>query len=212
MFLVATLAIVAGGIGSRRALTPDLALAADPTDKQCAFRNDMRKLWEGHITWTRVFIVSAAAGLPDKDAATQRLLQNQVDIGNAIKQFYGDAAGDKLTGLLKEHITTAAELVTAAKAGETAKMEDAKKRWFDNADAIAAFLRGVNPKNWPAGEMNQMMHAHLDLTTAEVVARLHSDWAGDVKVYDNVHQQILKMADMLSMASSTSSLEKLNKL
>ena len=87
----------------------------------------MRKLWEDHITWTRVFIISAAAGLPDTDAATQRLLQNQVDIGNAVKPFYGDAAGDKLTGLLKEHITSAAELVTAAKAGETAKMEDAQE-------------------------------------------------------------------------------------
>lgn len=72
-------------------------------EKQYAFRNGMRKLWEDHITWTRVFIISAVADLPDKDAATQRLLQNQVDIGNAIKPFYGDAAGDRLALLLKEH-------------------------------------------------------------------------------------------------------------
>jgi hypothetical protein len=168
------------------------------SSKQAAFQDAMRKLWEDHITWTRVFIISAAGDLPDKDAATQRLLQNQVDIGNAIKPYYGEAAGEKLATLLKEHITTAAEVVTAAKANDTAKMADANRRWFDNADAIAAFLSTANPKSWPATEMKQMMHDHLTLTTNEVVARLYGDWAGDIAAYDKVHEQILRMADMLS--------------
>jgi hypothetical protein len=89
------------------------------------FRNAMRKLWEDHITWTRLYIVSATADLPDKDATTQRLLQNQTDIGNAIKPFYGDAAGTKLTALLKDHILIAADLVAAAKVGDTAKKDAA---------------------------------------------------------------------------------------
>jgi len=177
-----------------------LALRSD-TDKpkSSSLQAAMRKLWEDHITWTRVFIISAAGDLPDKDAATQRLLQNQVDIGNAIKPFYGAAAGDQLTALLKEHITTAAEIVAAAKAGDKAKQDDATKRWFANADQIAAFLSKANPKNWPAAEMKAMMHEHLKLTTNEVVARLHGDWAADVAAYDAVHEQILKMADMLAM-------------
>ncbi|HEY0323113.1 MAG TPA: hypothetical protein VGC66_19305 [Pyrinomonadaceae bacterium] len=168
------------------------------SSKQAAFQDAMRKLWEDHITWTRVFIISAAADLPDKDAATQRLLQNQVEIGNAIKPYYGEAAGEKLTTLLKEHITTAAEVVAAAKANDTAKMADANKRWFANADAIAAFLSSANPKNWPATEMTKMMHEHLTLTTNEVQARLKGDWAADIAAYDKVHEQILRMADMLS--------------
>lgn len=166
-------------------------------DKQTAFQDAMRKLWEDHITWTRVFIISAAADLPDKAAATERLLQNQADIGNAIKPYYGDAAGDKLTTLLKEHITTAAEVVTAAKANDKAKLDDANKRWSANADQIADFLSGANP-NWPAADMRKMMREHLDLTTAEVVARLKGDWKADIAAYDRVHEQILHMADMLS--------------
>ena len=43
------------------------------------------------------------------------------------------------------------------------------------------------------------MHEHLNLTTQEAVARLHGDWAADVKAYDAVHQQILTMADGLTM-------------
>jgi hypothetical protein len=159
----------------------------------------MRKLWEDHITWTRVFIISTLAGLPDRDATTQRLLQNQVDIGNAIEPYYGDAAGDKLTALLNEHITTAAEVIAAAKTGDKVKLDDANKRWFANADQIADFLSGANPGNWPADEMRSMMHDHLNLTTKEAVARLQGDWAEDVKAYDEVHQQILHMADGLSL-------------
>ncbi len=179
-------------------LTAQMKMSQSMSTKQADFHDGMRKLWEDHITWTRLFIVSAVADLPDKTATTNRLLQNQVDIGNAVKPYYGDAAGEKLTTLLKEHITTAAELVAAAKANDTAKLEDAKKRWYANADEIAAFLSGANPKNWPAAEMKQMMREHLDLTTTEAVAHLKKDWAADIAAYDKVHEQILKMADMLS--------------
>ena len=173
-----------------------LAPAAPLT--QSDFRGDMRKLWEDHITWTRVYIIDAVADLPSKPATTQRLLKNQSDIGGAITPFYGEAAGTKLAALLKDHIVIAAELIDAAKAGQTAKKDDAAKRWGTNADEIATFLSGANPKNWPAADMKKHMHDHLDLTTAEVVARLNKDWAGDIAAYDKVHEQILHMADMLS--------------
>src|ERR1043165_8070542 len=171
---------------------------AEENSKSVALQTAMRKLWEDHITWTRVFIISAAADLPDKDAATQRLLQNQVDIGNAVKPYYGAAAGDQLTALWKDDILISADVGDAAKANCQAKLADANRRWSANADQIADFLSKANPKNWPDAEMRSMMHDHLAVTTNEAVARLHSDWAGDVKAYDAVHTQILNMADMLS--------------
>src|SRR5438067_12378686 len=82
------------------------------------FHDAMRKLWEDHVTWTRLYIVSAVAGLPDRDATTQRLLQNQTDIGNAVADLYGADAGNKLTALLRDHILIAANIVAAAKAGD----------------------------------------------------------------------------------------------
>lgn len=191
-------AMAAGSSKAAQSALSSTRLDKSDSTKQAAFQAAMRKLWEDHITWTRVFIISAAADLPDKATATNRLLQNQVDIGNAIKPYYGDAAGEKLTALLKEHITTAAEVVAAAKANDTAKMADANKRWFANADAIAAFLSAANPKNWPQADMTKMMHDHLNLTTNEVQARLKGDWTADVQAYDSVQTQILTMADMLS--------------
>src|SRR3954466_9454288 len=180
LIMLLILLTITAGISPAALTVPDKS----ESSKQAAFQDAMRKLWEDHITWTRVFIISAAGDLPDKGAATDRLLQNQVDIGNAIKPYYGDAAGEKLTALLKEHITTAAEVVAAAKANDAAKLADANQRWSANADQIADFLSGANPKNWRQSEMRSMMHEHLDLTTKEAVARLHGDWAGDIAAYD----------------------------
>jgi len=179
-------------------LVPLISYAQSAPMSKSNLRDSMDKLWEDHVTWTRLYIVSAAANLPDKDSTAQRLLQNQSDIGDAIKPLYGDAAGDKLAGLLKDHITIATEIVDAAKAGDTERKDEAANRWNANADDIATFLSQANPKNWPIAEMEKMMHEHLDLTTAEVVARLQGDWAADIAAYEKVHTQIRKMADMLS--------------
>lgn len=163
-----------------------------------AFQDAMQKLWEDHITWTRLFIVSAVSDLPDQSPTTQRLLQNQDDIGNAIKPFYGEDAGNQLSFLLRDHILIAADLLQAAKNGNTAAFEVASARWYANADDIAIFLNSANPKNWPLDEMKAMMKEHLDLTLAEPSARLNGDWDSDIAAYDEIHIQILEMADMLS--------------
>jgi hypothetical protein len=165
--------------------------------KAVALREDMRKLWEDHITWTRLAIISLESGTPDTNATVTRLLQNQADIGDAVKPFYGDAAGDELTRQLRTHILIAADVIAAAKAGDSAQLAAAQERWIENADQIAAVLNSVNPRYWPLEEMKAEMHMHLDLTTQEAVARLHGDWAGDVAAYDKVHEHILHMSDLL---------------
>jgi hypothetical protein len=161
----------------------------------------MRQLWEEHIVWTRQYIVSAATldtDLPDIGPTANRLFANQADIGNAIAAFYGNAAGQQLTALLTDHIAIAADAITQAKQGNDAGLQAALDRWYANADDIAAFLAQANPVNWPEEAMRAHMRGHLDLTLAEAVARLSGDYAADIEAYDQVHEQILEMADMLS--------------
>lgn len=182
----------AAGCADEPAVAPDTTIIS-----QAALRDDMRALWIDHVTWTRIYLMSAIAGLPDTNAASARLLQNQVEIGDAIKPFYGDAAGDALAALLHDHITIAAEAVTAAKGGDTAGLDDAKARWTANADQIATFLAAANP-NWPLADLKMMMRMHLDQTLAEASARLTADWAGDIAAYDTIVDHILQMADVLA--------------
>ena len=172
--------------------------AAPLTAKALAAHDEFRKLWEDHITWTRLAIISLEGGTPDADATVARLLRNQADIGNAVKPFYGNAAGAKLTSLLREHILIAADVIAAAKAGDTAKVAAAQVRWTANADRIATLLHGANPRFWPLAVLKHEMHTHLRLTTEEAVAHLQGRWAADVAAYDKVHRHILHMSDLLS--------------
>jgi hypothetical protein len=182
------------------AISPVITAEAKAKMDAQAFHDAMRKLWEDHITWTRLVIVGVIGDLPaaDLEESVKRLLQNQVDIGNAIKPFYGAEAGDQLTELLTDHILIAAEILQAAEDGNTAALNDAIARWYANADDIAEFLNSANPENWPLEEMKAMMREHLDLTLQEAVAYLNGDYAASIAFYDQVHNQALEMADMLS--------------
>ena len=173
-------------------------VAATHTPSAQAFHDQMRKLWEDHVTWTRLAIVTFADGSKSFDATAARLLQNQVDIGDAIKPFYGDAAGTELTSLLHDHITIAVEILQAAKAGDTAAFNDADTRWYANANAIADFLANANPRFWPQPVMRDDMKVHLDQTLAEASDELSGDYTASVNDYDAIHLHILDMADMLS--------------
>jgi hypothetical protein len=166
--------------------------------QKAAFHDGMRKLWEDHITWTRLAIISFAHDLPDLPATQARLLSNQEDIGNAIKPYYGKAAGNQLTKLLKEHIVGAVELMTVAKAGDTAGIDREKAEWYVNGNQIADFLSKANRDNWPQKTMRKMMKGHLDQTLSEAVNRLTGKYDADVRDYDEIHHHILKMADALS--------------
>jgi hypothetical protein len=160
-------------------------------------KNNMRKLWEDHIVWTRNVIFCLVDGLPGTDQASKRLMKNQDDIGNAIKHFYGEEAGNKLAQLLHSHITIAVDVINAAKVSDKPKLDDANKRWTDNADEISEFLSKANPF-WKIEEMKKMMHDHLKLTTNEVVDRISKMYDADVMNYEEVHIEILKMSDMLA--------------
>jgi hypothetical protein len=190
--VVATaVAIAPPGLHGAHAAKPD----------KVAFHDAMRKLWEDHITWTRLFIVSAATlpdNLPDTGPTADRLLANQDAIGDALRPFYGDEVGDAVTALLREHILSAADIIAAAKAGDDAARDEAIARWYVNANQIADALNGLNPKHWPQDEMRAMMKAHLDRTLEEVVARLEGRYEDDIDAYEQIHADILEMADMLS--------------
>jgi hypothetical protein len=169
------------------------------TEQSVAFREDMRKLWEDHIVWTRAYIVSFAADAGDQDEVATRLLANQDHIGDATKPFYGEAAGEQLSALLKEHILGAVTLLQAARAGDAVAFDEAKAAWYANGSEIAQFLNGANPENWPLAPMSHHMTMHLDLTLQEAANRLGGNFAADIANYDAVHSAILEMSDFLSL-------------
>jgi len=179
-----------------KAVEPQMMMT--PVTKSAVdLRMAMRMLWEDHIVYTRNYIISSLAKLPDAEAVAGRLLRNQDDIGNAVKPFYGDEAGKKLALLLRDHILIATEVVKAAMDGKKDELTKAQAKWTANADEIAAFLGGAN-KHWDKAKLEDMLHKHLEYTTQEVVSRLKADWPGDIAAYDKGHAHMLMFADMLT--------------
>lgn len=141
--------------------------------------------------------MSTAANLPDVDLVTRRLLRNPLDFQAALEPLYGHDIASRFAVLLTEHLAIAAELVQAAKAGDSARVADAERRWYANADEIAAFLAYINPF-WSEEEWRTMLREHLSLTQTEAVAILSMDFETGIQVFDNVELQALEMADMMT--------------
>jgi len=127
--VIGSLLTVASAAGSPQAPQPTSSRAAvGQTPAAFALKQDMRKLWTDHVVWTRVYVIAAVGQQPDAQAAANRLMKNQEDIGTAVAKFYGEAAGRQLTTLLKEHISIAVDLIKAAKAGDKAGQQQADGR------------------------------------------------------------------------------------
>ncbi|ETT59571.1 MULTISPECIES: glycosyltransferase [Paenibacillus] len=189
-------------------VTPTIADAAAAKEKksshkQCLtpsvieLKDNLRKLWIDHVVWTKNYIVSAFADSEDKEKVLARLLQNQQDIGDAFKPYYGEAVGDKVAQLLREHILIAGKVLDAAKAGNQADVEKYNKEWYTNADDIAKFLSSQNPK-YSYEQLKEMLHEHLELITDDVTARVKKDWDAEIVAFDKGLEHMIMFADILT--------------
>lgn len=165
--------------------------------KRIQWIKTFRKLWSEHVMWTRSFIISTAAELGDLQLVTKRLLRNPKDFADVLKKVYGEEKANQFAALLTEHLTIAADLVNAAKAGDAATADEKRKKWYANADEIAAFLVSINP-NWSKSQWQMMLHDHLKVTEEEAGYRLSGQYAKDIAIYDVVEDQALMMADYMA--------------
>ncbi|WP_312114230.1 glycosyltransferase [Brevibacillus reuszeri] len=165
--------------------------------KEIKLQGDMRRAWIDHVIWIRAYIVSALAGLKDQDKVLARLMKNQEDIGNIFKPYYGEEASNKLTALLKEHISIAGKIVEATKKNRQADLKKYNAEWYKNADDIAKFLSSANP-NWTEQELKDLLYKHLELLTEMIQARAKKDWDGDIAAFDKGEDHIITLADVLT--------------
>lgn len=163
---------------------------------QMDLNNIVRMLWEQHVFWTRLAIVSMVFGLPDVEPVTGRLLRNPQDFAEALRGFYGDQVAMRFADLLREHLVIAAQLVQAAKAGDSSAAGEAERKWYANVNAIAAFLGTINPF-WSESQWRNMLHEHLAMTKAEAVAMLNQNYEESIRLMDQIEKQALVMADVM---------------
>ncbi|HHU43077.1 MAG TPA: acetylglutamate kinase [Clostridiales bacterium] len=164
---------------------------------QLEVSNTMRRLWMEHVLWTRFFIVSSAFNLPDLQFVTERLLRNPHDFANELRSLYGQQIAMRFDNLFTSHLTIAAELVNAAKEGDSTEVEKQRELWYQNARDIAKFLGSINPF-WSERTWREMLFEHLKMTEDEAVQILTDKYQESIKQYDSIQAQALSMADLMT--------------
>lgn len=154
----------------------------------------MRLVWEQHVYWTRMFIISVAESLKDLDPTTNRLLKNPKDMANVFAPYYGTAVANEIDKLITEHLDIGGNLVKAAKNKNTADVEKYTKDWYKNADTIADTFSKINPY-YNKEEVKKMFYSHLNLTTEELLNRLAGKYADDIVSFNKIEQEAMMMAD-----------------
>ena len=191
-------ALVLASSGSAANQSPAASKSPLASTKARALHDQMRRLWEDHGAWTHMVIVSFVGNLPNLSAEEHVLLHNQVEIGNAVKPYYGKAAGDKLTRLLKEHILGAVRVLKAAKSGSASRLKKAERAWFANGREIADFLHSANRRFIPRKAAREMMRVHLDQVIQQATDELEGHYRASARDYKPYITHILMMADTIS--------------
>ncbi len=157
--------------------------------------NQLRKLWEQHVYWTRFFIISTLADLNDIDEVTTRLLQNPKDFAKLLEYFYGVQIANQFQNLFTEHLMIGGDLVNALKKNEDT-VSAIRKKWYANADSIAKFLSDINPY-WEKNAWTDMLYDHIKMTEEEAYLYLHGNYTDSIEIFDKIENEALKMADYM---------------
>ena len=153
----------------------------------------MNLVWEQHIMWTRMLLISIAENLKDLEATQTRLLENPKDIADVFRTYYGNNVANEIQRLLTEHLVIGKDLIVALKNKNQEQANSLSLKWYQNADSMAEAFSSINPF-YPKEEIRRMLYEHLRLTTEEVNARLKGNYTADIKAFDMVQIEILRMS------------------
>jgi hypothetical protein len=168
-------------------------------------KDTFRKLFTDHANYTYLYILSEVNQLPNLKVITERLLQNQVDIGDAMKPIVGEETGNAVTKLLKEHILAASNATKKAIANNrdnTKKSKDnldeAIKKVFENSEEVSRGLSNINPQILPFKEVHKHFNEHNTMVLELVVLNIQGNFKKAITEYDCYYTHILGFSDMLS--------------
>jgi hypothetical protein len=167
-----------------------------PADK-AGIENIFRLLWMRKTSLIRMYVVSIEANLPEFSAVSKRIFSVPADFSCEFKKYFDSEKVKLFEELLTQHITIFGQLVYAIVSGNKAKANDARRKWYENADETAECLADIN-FYYCQSEWRVMLYDHLFMIENAAAHRIKKNYDMDIEEYDRIESQALRMAEMMS--------------
>jgi hypothetical protein len=159
-------------------------------------KETLRKLWTDHAVYTKFVVLDLIEKLPNTDADTQRLLQNQEEIGKYIGTIIGDSNGLLLANLLKEHVNFGVTCILSLTQNSKV-FAVCKQNLLHNSDEIGKFLHQIRPERRTEKELCDMFLEHNQCFLDMTVSQYQHDSSMVVKVFDAYYVHMLLVSDTI---------------
>ena len=175
----------------------NLAQTPPIPQSEVQLRMALHDAWDVHARWTRSYVVSLLAGLPDSARVKTRLLEGANDVADAMNQYYPGTTLPELANVIKHNVLLTARAAAAARDGDSLATAAARDNWSAGTDSMAKFLARTNP-NWGDGRLGAVLQRYQDQTWRQIAARARQDWTADITACDQAHSEALAVADLLT--------------
>jgi len=165
---------------------------------KCLLFINMRDVWAKHVWWTREVILAISNSLASTDTSVAKLLENPAEMARVFAPYYPHGVIMQIEQLFTTHLKQGGDIVTAAKNGDTAKVNQLQIEWHKNSDQIAKLFASINPF-YNESEVRNMMYSHLSLTTNEATLYLQTKYDDAIKAFDQIQAEAAMMADYFAV-------------
>jgi hypothetical protein len=174
-----------------------LAQTPTVTLPEMQLRMALRDAWDVHARWTRGYIVSLLAGLPDSTRARLRLVEGANDVADGMNSYYRGTTMPELANVMKRNVLLVGRAVAAVRSGDSVAIAAARNNWSAGTDSLMQFLARTNP-DWSDSKLSAPLQRYQDQTWRQIAARARNDWSADIAAYDQAYTEARAIADALS--------------
>ncbi len=157
--------------------------------------SDLRTLWLQLAGWTRLYIISAGAGLADAEQTGRRLLKACEDLAAYVKEYYIYA--DEFKKLIKEHASLTMEMEKCVRQGNSEGIDKAREKWRQAAEDMAEWCCRFNPY-WKMRDWQPALLELVSLTERAIRLYASKDIKAYMECFDLLDNQAAELADIMS--------------
>lgn len=170
---------------------------APPVENTTKQNQDFRKAWVHLVFWIRMYLLSVADNLEDKDVVAERVRKVPQEMIDIFKMYAPNSVTDPLNQSLSDFVNDTTSLIDAVKEGDVEKSDRMEAKINLDIAQLASAYSNLNSA-YANPDIQKMLKEYLALTKQEITARMTADYEKDVQTVDELEAAVLRLADYLS--------------